>query len=103
MQLPQSGISRYETFMNAHTPSGIQFSDEEHGVYQTDQGVTELEVKYYWTQIYLRITLNSIHHELYDKNKPSKLQTNSFSSYICAASVAHADLLQNSNSRFKRF
>lgn len=58
--------------MNNCLPSGIQFSEEEHGGYQTDQMVKATEVKYYWAQIQLRITLNSIHHSLYEKDAPSK-------------------------------
>lgn len=72
MQLPQSGISRYETFMNSYLPDGMHYSDEEHGLYQTDQNVNAIEDKYYCAQIQLRITLNSIHNELYDKNRQSK-------------------------------
>lgn len=57
--------------MNEHLPSGIVFSDEEHVVYQTDENVKAIEVKYYWSQIQLRITLNSIHQQLY-KDTPSE-------------------------------
>lgn len=69
LQLPQSGVSRYESFMNEYLPSGIHYSDEEHGVYQTDRKVQAVEVKYYCAQISLRITLNSIHNSLYEKEK----------------------------------
>jgi hypothetical protein len=74
MPLPQSGISRHETMMNGHMPSGIHYSDEawHYGLYQTDENVTALELKYYWSQIQLRITLNSVHNILYGENRPSE-------------------------------
>jgi hypothetical protein len=71
MELPQSGISRYETEMNSYLPDGIHFSDEEHG-YQTDKKITAIEVKYYCAQIQLRITLNSIHNALYKSDARSE-------------------------------
>ena len=73
MPLPQSGISRYETFMNAHLPSGIHVSEEDNGVYQTSPHVEAIELIYYWGQIQLRITLNSAHASLYNgADAPSK-------------------------------
>ena len=101
MQLPQSGISRYETFMNAYLPSGIQSSDEEHGVYQTDQSIRAVEVKYYCAQIALRVTLNSIHNQLYDKHRPSEYAPILVTGVVWTASAADTDRLQNYNSRFK--
>jgi hypothetical protein len=71
MQLPQSGISRYESFMNAFLPDGVHFFDEGNGAYQTDQMVDAVELKYYWAQIHLRITLNSVHNSLYHKDAPT--------------------------------
>lgn len=91
LQLPQSGISRYEAFMDSYLPSGIHFSDEEHGVYQTDQKVQAVEVKYYCAQISLRITLNSIHNSLYEKEKLSKYTSNHVAGIACNAAVTNAD------------
>lgn len=71
MPLPQSGVTNHEKMMNKHLPSGIHLSDEDH-VYQTDQRVKAPEVIYYWHQIQLRITLNSIHDALYEENAASK-------------------------------
>jgi hypothetical protein len=71
MQLPQSGISRFETFMNAFLPQGVHYSEEGNGAYQTDQEADVAELKYYWAQIHLRITLNSVHNSLYHKDAPT--------------------------------
>lgn len=96
MQLPQSGISRYETFMNSHLPDGIHFSDEEQG-YTADQKITAIEVKYYCAQIQLRITLNSIHHGLYHKDAPSEYHPNALLIWAVALIV-----VQNYSFRCKR-
>ena len=77
--------------MNVHTPSGIHLSDEEHVVYQTDQMVRAVEVKYYWAQMYLRITLNSIHNQLYDKNAQSEHTSTLLPGTVCTAFATHAD------------
>jgi hypothetical protein len=103
MPLPQSGISRYETFMNKYLPSGIHVSEEEHGVYHTDQNVDEVELKYYWGQIQLRITLNSAHASLYDgADVPSKSALIHLAVLLASGSASTADRLQRCNSLFKR-
>jgi hypothetical protein len=57
--------------MNAFLPHGVHFSHEGNGAYQTDQMVDAVELKYYWAQIHLRITLNSVHNSLYHKDAPT--------------------------------
>ncbi len=96
LQLPQSGVSRYESYMNKYLPYGIHFSDEEHGVYQTDQKIQAVEVKYYCAQISLRITLNSIHSSLYEKEKLSKYMSHYAPGLACNAPTAEAELTVHS-------
>ena len=84
MPLPQSGVSRFEDFMNSHLPSGIYMSDEDIGVYRTDDHIKDVEVKYYWAQIQLRITLNTIHTLLY-KDVGQDNPPGQYSPLACAA------------------
>ena len=105
MPLPQSGVSRYETFMNNHLPSGIHVSEEEHGVYRTDQDIKSVEVIYYWAQIQLRITLNSAHAALYKGGEtPSEYTLTHCIAlrYLSFLRKALADRLQDCSSGLNR-
>ena len=58
--------------MNAFLPDGVHFSDEGRVECQTDLLVDARVLKYYWAQIQLRITLNSVHNSLYRKDAPTR-------------------------------